>query len=164
MIAFNPNRLQKNPHATQMNGEELRRLIDETAASAMNWHILAMQLQRPSAGPDDPVLAFVAAFHYMLYPITEESGREAWGPFAPVFEGPNGVFPPPLPKVEDRWLTLWAEVGQACTNPVVRSRLHDLLWERRSGARPDTCRVSTVSIVGDKSAPSNTGRAESRPP
>jgi len=79
----------------------------------------------------------VAAFHYMLYPITEESGREAWGPFAPAFEGPQGVFPPPLPKVDDRWLTLWADVAQASTSPVVRSRLHDLLWERRWGARPD---------------------------
>jgi len=58
-----------------MNIEELRRLVDETAASATNWHILAIQLQRPPAGPDDPVPAFVAAFHYMLYPITEESGR-----------------------------------------------------------------------------------------
>jgi hypothetical protein len=120
-----------------MNIEELSRLVDETAASATSWHILAIQLQRPPAGPDDPFPAFVAAFHYMLYPITEESGREAWGPFAPVFEGPQGVFPPPLPKVDDRWLTLWADVAQASTSQVVRSRLHDLLWERRWGARPD---------------------------
>ena len=121
-----------------MNIEELSRLVDETAASATSWHILAIQLQRPPAGPDDPFPAFAAAFHYMLYPITEESGREAWGPFAPVFEGPQGVFPPPLPKVDDRWLTLWADVAQASTSQVVRSRLHDLLWERRCWGRT-TC-------------------------
>src|SRR2546427_750821 len=119
-----------------MNTEELRRLVDETAASATNWHVVAMQLQRPAAGPDDPVPAFVSAFSYMLYPITE-SRREAWGPFAPVFEGPHGVFPAPLPKIEDRWLMLWADVVQASTTPVVRSRLNDLLWERRWSARPD---------------------------
>lgn len=61
----------------RMISEELRRLVDETAASTTNWHMLAIQLQRPPAGPNDPVPAFVAAFHYMLYPITEESGREA---------------------------------------------------------------------------------------
>jgi len=80
-----------------MNSEELRRVVDEAAASATDWYMVAIQLERPPAGPDDPVPAFVAAFHYMLYPITEESGREAWGPFAPSFEGPRGVFPPPLP-------------------------------------------------------------------
>ena len=120
-----------------MISEELRRSVDETAASATHWHILAIQLQRPPAGPDDPVASLVAAFYYMLYPITEESGREAWGPFAPSFEVPRGVFPPPLPKVEDPWLTLWADVAQTSTSPVVRSRLHDLLWERRWSARPD---------------------------
>lgn len=88
--------------------------------------MLAIQLQRPPAGPDDPVPAFAAAFHYMLYPITEESGREAWRPFAPSFEGPRGVFPPPLPKVEDPWLMLWAEVTQTSTSPVVGSRLHEV--------------------------------------
>ncbi len=96
-----------------------------------------MQLQRPPGGPNDSIPALVGAFYYMLYPITEEAGREAWGPFAPVFEGPQGVFPPPLAKVEDRWLTLWADLAQASTSPVVRSRLHDLLWERRWGPRPD---------------------------
>jgi hypothetical protein len=58
-----------------MNTEELRHLVDEVAASATNWHLLAMQLQRPPGGPNDPVPAFVGAFHYMLYPITEEAGR-----------------------------------------------------------------------------------------
>ena len=98
-----------------MNTEELRHLVDEVAASATNWHLLALQLQRPPGGPNDPIPACVGAFYYMLYPITEEAGREAWGPFAPVFEGPQGVVPPPLAKVEDQWLTLWADLAQEST-------------------------------------------------
>jgi hypothetical protein len=119
-----------------MTIEDLRLVVDGAAAQAPNWHVLAMQLQRPTSEADDPIPAFVCAFYYMLYPITE-ARREAWGPFAPVFEGPQGVFPPPLPKVEDRWLPLWAEVAQVSTSPIVRSRLHDLLWERRWSSRPD---------------------------
>ncbi len=52
-----------------MNTEELRHLVDEVAASATNWHLLAMQLQRPPGGPNDPIPALVGAFYYMLYPI-----------------------------------------------------------------------------------------------
>src|SRR5437867_1650603 len=118
-----------------MNIEELRRLVDETAATVTHWHLLAAELERPNVAPDDRVRVVACAFHYMLHPLTE--ARDPWGPFAPVFEGPNGVFPPPLAKVKDQWLAVWSEVVVGSTTAVVRSRLHDLLWERKRSNRPD---------------------------
>jgi hypothetical protein len=117
-----------------MNTEELRRVVDETAATATNWHVLAMLLER-GGEPGDPVRVVACAFYYMLRPFTEP--RDPWGPFAPVFEGPSGVFPPPLAKVEDHWLAAWSDVVAGSTTTVVRSRLHDLLWERKWSSRPD---------------------------
>jgi len=122
---------------TEMMPEELRQAVEKAATGAPEWHTVGMRLQKPGSDSDDPVRAFVWAFQYMLYPLTEARRREAWGPFAPVFEGQQGVFPPPLPTVEERWLAVWADVAEASAMPVVQSRLHDLLWERRWSSRPD---------------------------
>lgn len=47
-------------------------------------------------------------------------------------------FPPALEDVEERDVDAWIEAADEVNDPVAASRLHDLLWERRAGQRPDT--------------------------
>ncbi len=122
----------------EMADDTLLRIVEEAADDAPDWHTVGTRLRkRTSSSPDDPIKVFVWAFEYMLLPLTEPGGREQWGPYAPCFEGAHGVFPPRLSGVEDKCLAAWAEVGEASGNPIVRSRLRDLLWERRWTKRPD---------------------------
>lgn len=82
--------------------------------------------------------AIVSAFQYDFIEPTERERRERWGPYGPMLELTDGrVYPVPLEDVSDEWRGLWSELVEEVAHPALRSRLHDLLWERRVGPRPD---------------------------
>lgn len=134
---------------------DLPELVQAAAEEASSWHKLGDQL-REAAGAEgqDLVAPIVAAFQYDLTEPTETERRNRWGPFAPMLELADGrVYPPPLDDAPDEWLNSWAELVGQVEHPAALSRLHDLLWERRWGARPDLQARDAVDAL-DKCAAS----------
>lgn len=96
--------------------------------------------QLASETPEDEVLrALVIAFAYCVWPVDHQDPF-AMGPFGPTQENPNSegvwVYPIPLSQVDEATLDIWAEcAAEEPLHPLVRSRLADLLWERRHDSR-----------------------------
>lgn len=116
---------------------EILRRVKEAADDMPDWHIVGQRLSERAASSEDPIWSFVWAFQYRLLEFEEEEQRERWGVFAPNLETSQGVFPPPLNTVENEHIEKWAALANHDTNAVISSRLHDLLWERKWGERPD---------------------------
>lgn len=118
--------------------EALRQLIEEALAGEPHWTDVASRL-RPhlTEHPDDAIAALVAALDYGLTLPFQEERREVWGPFVPFYAGPEGIYPPPLPQVDEDTLAMWADVCDAVDDPLLQARLADLLWMRRMHPRPD---------------------------
>jgi hypothetical protein len=99
---------------------------------------LAGALQAEAGEPgQDPIGALIGAFNYDLVGSRNKDRRQQHGVFAPMIEWDRGQFPPPLGEVDEDTLMVWAEVADRIEAPLVVSRLNDLLWERKFGARPD---------------------------
>lgn len=123
-------------------------LLQAAALEASSWYEIGERL-REAAGPQgqDQVGPIVSAFQYDFIEPTEER-RNRWGPFGPMLELADGrVYPVPLEDVPDEWLRQWAELPDRVEHPAIRSRLHDLLWERRWGSRPDVHARSAVDAL-----------------
>jgi hypothetical protein len=116
---------------------EILQRVKEAANDMPDWYIVGQRLGERAASPEDPIWSFVWAFQYRLLEPDEEEQRERWGVFGPNLETSQGVFPPPLNIVEDTRIRGWAAIANEDTNAVISSRLHDLLWERKWGKRPD---------------------------
>jgi hypothetical protein len=111
--------------------------VKEAADDMPDWHIVGQRLSEQAASSEDPIWSFVWAFQYRLLEFDEEEQSERWGVFAPNLETAQGIFPRPLNTVENEHIEKWASLANQDTNAVISSRLHDLLWERRWGERPD---------------------------
>jgi len=80
--------------------------------------------------PDEEVRGLVWAFKYVHTRDDDVDRQAAYGDFGPMLETQDGVYPPALADVEPRWLELWATLADS-DNPVISSRLNDLLWTCR---------------------------------
>lgn len=82
--------------------------------------------------------ALMYALGYMLVGPTSDERRERSGVFATAITWEDGSsFPPPLTDVEDDIVEQWAVWAEYLPTSLAQSRLHDLLWLRRYGERPD---------------------------
>ena len=116
--------------------ETTHELLSELAADSPTWSELADRLRkRTEATPDVDVSKLVDAFSYFLAEPQDER-RNVYGPFRPLMEGEGWAYPQPLESIDQEVLAIW-ESHADCDGPVAASRLHDLLWERRYGDRPD---------------------------
>lgn len=115
--------------------------IEVAAGNASNWYEIGAEIQKTAgAESGDSVAAVVSAFQYDLVEPTDEERRNRWGVYAPIIELADGrSYPMPLHVVSDRWLVIWTAIVDQLHHPAGRSRLHDLLWERKweSEPRPD---------------------------
>lgn len=119
--------------------ESLAERIEVAADNADNWYEIGAEIQK-TAEPEsrDSVAPVVSAFQYDFVETTEEERRNRWGVYAPMLELADGrVYPTPLDVAPDEWLVTWTAIVDQVRHPAARSRLHDLLWERRWGPRPD---------------------------
>lgn len=119
--------------------ETLADRVQAAAIGADSWYQIGAQLQGATDAQDQDLMApVVSAFHYDHVEPTETERRARWGVYAPMLELADGrVYPIPVDDVSDEWLTVWAALVDGVLDPAARSRLHDLLWERRWGSRPD---------------------------
>jgi hypothetical protein len=117
---------------------EIVRLVRESLSGATALYGATQPLRDAVESEDDPIKALVWAFEYDLTQPDEADRRATWGVWAPWFEGNGVAYPPPLATVADEHVALWAEVVASLDDiPIPAARLHDLLWEKRWGDRPD---------------------------
>jgi hypothetical protein len=110
--------------------------LREALADADDWLTVDIALRRSESEADrELVRPFVFAFGYMLVHDLERRAED--GPFAPELVTQQGQFPPPLHEIEQGDTDAWKAAVEQLDDPIALSRLHDLLWERRDGDRPD---------------------------
>ena len=80
---------------------------------------------------DDPIEALIVGldYHFRSYP----EQRDERGPFGPMMEFGDRVYPMPLAELPDDVLEVWAQAAPLCPLGAVGARYADLLWERRFG-------------------------------
>ena len=103
------------------------------------WHRIE-RCFREGLGDEEDVQdarPIVWAFGYMLVAGRREELRERVGVFGAQWKMGGSVFPPPLAEIEEDMLDLWGLYADGTADlPLAASRLNDLLWVRRHGARP----------------------------
>ena len=120
-----------------MNVDETAALVDELAHEECNVFNIASALRkRIPETADEATRATLWALSYRLISSWEEDERATYGPFAPMLELENTVFPPYVGDVSADALAIWDQLSSRLTAPTPRARLHDLLWERRYGSAP----------------------------
>ncbi len=113
-------------------------------ASALHETSAALRASWTDQEPD-PAEPFIWAFDYHYLESSQRLARGASGPWGPMLEMDGRIWPPPLPTVADEHLAAWADAAAALSDlPLGAARLHDLLWERRWGERPDLHARSAV--------------------
>ena len=121
-----------------MTPDEILALLEEAAIAADGWHTVGTALRKQGLEDrEHPLWKYVFAFEYMYVEASNKDYFDRYGPFAPWIEMQGVIFPPPLDTLNNDILEDWANVLQYAKNPIVCSRLADLLWVRKWGVRPD---------------------------
>lgn len=133
--------------------EQLCARLKLAAADSGHWHSVGSALRKSEElAHEDPTWFLVWGFEYMLLEPDADESRERWGTvFAPWIETQEGVFPPPLGVAPDEALQLWDSLADE-SDPIIASRLNDLLWERRWGARPYDYAISAIDAYAGVAA------------
>lgn len=127
-MATNPNPETIGPAIL----ERLRRALD----SADSWLTVETTFRGAvPEGEEETHRAFVFAFGYML--VTEAERGDGDGALAPVWVAGEAQFPPAIRELDDADVERLCAATEELDDPIARSRLLDILWERRQGDRPD---------------------------
>src|SRR5215211_5405835 len=118
---------------------EVRRALDDAMAGADSWFAVYGRLRdRVAEGEEDRYRALVWAFGYdLISPIDVERREREGSPFGALFEFQTGRLPPRLGDVPDEDVAVWVDAFDEVDDPRPRSRIGDLLWERRVEPRYD---------------------------
>ena len=118
---------------------DVQHRLEQALSGADSWFAVYSRLHEAvPSGDDEGYRALVWAFAYHLLSPTEVEGRERENaPFGALFEFQDGRLPPRLGDVPDDEVAVWAAAYDANDDPRLRSRIGDLLWERRATPRPD---------------------------
>jgi hypothetical protein len=113
--------------------------LDSALAGADSWFTVYSRLSNAAPeGEQDRYRALVWAFGYLLISPTDVEQRQREGsPFGALFEFETGRLPPPLHDVPHEEVAVWATAFKEIADPRLRSRIGDLLWERRVEPRYD---------------------------
>lgn len=115
--------------------------LEDAASRATCWldlySSLRDRLERGSPEGEHLNEDYALPFAYWYVEDGTDDHFLKYGPFAPWVEAQQGTFPMPLRGIEDQVLKEWALVLGKTEDPVLVSRLADLLWVRRWGERPD---------------------------
>lgn len=121
-----------------MNNRKIVTLLESIVIESSNYQSIGTKLREIIKESNDQSLSiFVFAFEYMYVEKSMADQRQRYGAFAPWIEMEGKVFPPPLKVISPEQVETWSEVLELCKNPLLVSRLSDLLWEKRFGDRPD---------------------------
>ena len=120
-----------------MSASDVGSRLAAAAGEADSWAQVAAALREELERRDDASLRWLIwAFDYGL-DSWRHGTPSAKDPFVPMLGYNDGSsYPPAIEAVEEAALAVWAEAADV-DGPVIASRLHDLLWERRWGKRPD---------------------------
>jgi hypothetical protein len=78
------------------------------------------------------VRALVLALDYALRESDGDSARRLWGALGPRVEYADGsTYPAPVTEIREEVVTTWQEALEHVSEPLLVSRLCDLLWHRR---------------------------------
>lgn len=93
---------------------------------------------------NDPIEALVVGldFHFRSYP----EQRDERGPFGPMMEFGDHVYPMPLTEIPDEVLEIWERAISASPLSTVGARYADLLWERRFGDAPHLSARAAIDL------------------
>lgn len=112
--------------------------LKTSAEGASSWEDIRAKLRDlDPEGEDEALRPFYFAFSYCLLERTSKRRDRAGGPFGAMVAGEGWQFPPALADIEQGDVEAWAGAFDALDVPILRARLGDLLWERRSQPRPD---------------------------
>lgn len=101
-----------------------------------DWARLSFALsERLKAVQVEGTAELVWPFEYSLTRDGSES-REQRGEFVPRYGDGQTTYPPALSSVPQPIMEAWVELSARVPDPIVVSRIADLLWVRRASARP----------------------------
>jgi hypothetical protein len=130
--------------------EDVFRVVREALAGAEDWYAIFKRIRDTVPEGDEPnYRSLVWAFGYNLVAPgdTERLEREG-SPFGAMWEIDGQRLPPRLSDVPDESVDEWAEAFTAIDDPRLRSRVGDLLWQRKHQPRPDTkARAACEALV-----------------
>ena len=113
-------------------------LLDKLAPTQSDLWTLGTKFREEADDPENPLVRAVSwALGYRLLESSEQGARATYGgPFAPMVEMPDGVFPPyrgDLPN-RDEVVAAWRDVAGSVQSPAVAARLCDLVWCTHTGS------------------------------
>ena len=115
--------------------EVLERAVGGFAdAGFVNLYAVATAL-RVDLTDDDARWPLIWALEYREV-SKEDSDERPYRRFVPRLHWVGGVFPPPVPEVDDEALQVWARAADLSPRALLRARFCDLLWEGRFGEQP----------------------------
>jgi hypothetical protein len=121
--------------------QTLARRLDEAANGALDAVTVN---QRLGVTADDGDAVKAVAFALLYYERSEETGVDH---FAPLYETDQGSFPPPVDQIAYDAVKTWSALAESVSDPLVKSRLHDLCFVRRSGNGRDHAREAAEAYL-----------------
>ncbi|MDP9068433.1 MAG: hypothetical protein M3N53_08850 [Actinomycetota bacterium] len=115
--------------------DALASVVVELVKDCSEWNEAAVEVRRFNTDNDEQFEALEHAFDYNLV-VQAGDRRDQHGPLAPLMEGDERTYPAIVNAAPDEHLRIWAEAHERIEEPLVRSRLGDLLWLRRYGDEP----------------------------
>ena len=115
-----------------MDAKEMAQIITRLANESKDWFDLSERLKITIESQDSPLINFLFAFRYKIVNKSNIEYYDQFGPLGPIVTYENGTaFPIPVQMVDDDVLIAWDELFELTENPLVKSRLADLLWLRK---------------------------------
>jgi len=133
-----------------MEQKDILGLIIDIEENSDMWFSIGYDLRKKIDNQNGNYLwPFIFAFEYMFVEKENKEYRQKYGPYAPWIELADGrIFPPPLQQITNGQVREWNQVLEITDNPVISSRLSDLLWERKYSERPDKfARMAIQSFI-----------------
>jgi hypothetical protein len=115
--------------------------VDNAAAGALDLNVVAQSLAVVEADSELIVAVHQALLYY------ERQGETGDDYFGPQFEFENGSYPTHLDHMSPEVVDAWEAVSARVTEPLVRARLHDLCFIRRSGNVGDHARQAIAAYL-----------------
>src|SRR4051812_31301202 len=121
------------------SSSEMVESVKQALLEAGSWYEIYSRIEK--AVPEGQEAAYrsaVWAFGYHLLTPEQIENREREGsPFGAMWEFDGKRLPPRLADVPDEDVDIWVALFDAIDDPRLRSRVGDLLWERKAPPRPD---------------------------
>jgi hypothetical protein len=120
------------------NLQDLILALEKISDNSDHWNLIGIQLAEMKDDFDSfQINTLISAMLYDYVEREEIERRERWGIFAPMIEMADGrVSPQPLSSLSDEQLKLLESTTNITKNPVILSRINDLLWIRHFSDEP----------------------------